>query len=84
MKLKLWKASCLPIVFILLTLTITSCKKDKLEVNEYIQVLEVAPSDLAGGAMHLILNPDGTADITPGGDISYRGSYKISGSMYKG
>lgn len=33
--------------------------------------------------MSLTLNPDGTADITPGGDIRYRGTYKINGSTIK-
>ncbi|EOR92774.1 hypothetical protein ADIARSV_4056 [Arcticibacter svalbardensis MN12-7] len=68
------------------SITIIGCKKDKLDVNEtkdYFEVTEKPQTDLAGGAMHLMLKPDGTADITLGGDVSYRGTYKISGSKIK-
>lgn len=86
MKLKLLKATCLPFVLFLFILASTGCKKDKLEVKEvkeYLEIRQVAAGDLAGGAMHLTLKPDGNADITPGGDISYRGAYRINGSTIK-
>ena len=86
MKKRSLKASWLPIVVILFSVTIIGCKKDKLDVNqtkEYFEVTDKPQSDLAGGAMHLTLKPDGTAEINPGGDIRYRGKYKIIGSKIK-
>jgi hypothetical protein len=86
MKPKLLKVIFLPLALCLFILLTVSCKKEKLDVNEvkeYFEVLEKAQSDLAGGAMQLTLNPDKTVDFVPGGDISYRGTYKISGSKIK-
>ncbi|MGY3053709.1 hypothetical protein ACVWYG_001910 [Pedobacter sp. UYEF25] len=86
MKKRSLRASWLPIVVIGFSIAVIGCKKDKLDVNEtkeYFEVTEKPQTDLAGGAMHLTLQPDGTADITPGGDVSYRGTYRINGSKIK-
>jgi hypothetical protein len=85
MNLRLLKASCLPIVLFLFILMITSCKKDKLEVNEvkeYSQVGFVRTDPYFGG-WTLTLKPDGVAEVNPGGDIRYGGTYKINGSKIK-
>jgi hypothetical protein len=87
MKSSLFKNYFIPafICICLVTLAI-GCKKDKIEVNEvreYSEVMQAPPTDLVAGAMQLTLKPDGTADIVPGGDISYRGTYKINGSTIK-
>lgn len=85
MKLKLLKTSSLPIMFFLLLLSASGCKKDKLEVNEeknYFEIDHVSTGPYDGG-WSLTLYPDGTADVVPGGDISYRGPYKINGSKIK-
>ena len=83
--MKLIKAVCLPIVLFMLILTSSGCKKDKLEINEikeYYQVDHVPVNPFDGG-WALTLRPDGVADVLPGGDISYRGNYKINGSKIK-
>jgi hypothetical protein len=84
-KLKHLKASCLPIVLFLFILTTTGCKKDKLEVNEvkeYSEVGHIAMGAYDGG-WELTLKPDGVAEVNPGGDIRYGGTYKINGSKIK-
>ena len=85
MKLKVFKASYLPIVVFLFILTTTGCKKDKLEVNEIKEYREVGhvPVDAYDGGWALTLQPDGVADVNPGGDILYGGTYKINGSKIK-
>lgn len=86
MKLNLLKASRILIVLFIFILTTTGCKKDKLEVDgvqDFIGLLQVAPGELVPRAMHLSLNPDGTANFSPGGDVSYRGTYKINGAKMK-
>ena len=66
----------------LFIITITSCKKDKLEVKELREYREVGhvPTNAYDGGWGLNLQPDGVADVNPGGDILYRGTYKITGS----
>ncbi|RZK38349.1 MAG: hypothetical protein EOO90_22570 [Pedobacter sp.] len=75
----------LTIILLLLIITAIGCKKDKLEVNEvkeYSQVDHVTSNAYDGG-WSLTLQPDGTAEIVPSGDIIYRGTYKINGSKIK-
>ena len=70
------------LVFTVLLITFTACKKDALKIDiekNYTEQKTTPATDLAGGAMHLSLKPDGIADINPGGDIVYRGTYNISG-----
>jgi len=63
--------------------TLAACKKDALEVTKdsyYIQVNAGPQTDpLISTATTLMLRPGGIADIMPGGDIVWRGTYKISG-----
>jgi hypothetical protein len=69
----------------LLSFIISGCKKDKMEVTEekrFSQVGHVATNAYDGG-WWLSLSPDGRADLLPGGDISYRGTYKIQGAKIK-
>lgn len=73
-------------VFCMFLLTfITSCKKDKLIVDSEKTFLEVdhVLSNRFDNGWNLILKPDGVADIIPGGDIIYRGTYKIIGRTIK-
>lgn len=69
---------------LLLTICFTACKKDALKVNEekrYAQTNAQPPTDpILGTAVHLTLKPNGRADILPGGDIVWAGSYDISGT----
>ncbi|MET4080755.1 hypothetical protein ABIB40_000699 [Pedobacter sp. UYP30] len=63
----------------------TGCKKNQLDVNEekhYSQVDHV-PANAYDGGFSLTLQPDGVADVNPGGDIVYRGTYKINGAKIK-
>lgn len=83
--MKLLKVTCLPLVLFFVILMSTGCKKDQLVVNEekqYSQVDHVSSNAYDGG-WGLRLQPDGVADVIPGGDIIYRGTYKISGSKIK-
>lgn len=83
--MKLLKASCLPVVLFLFILMTTGCKKDQLVVNEekeYLQINHV-PGNAYDGGWRLTLRPDGAADVLPGGDMAYRGTYKINGSKIK-
>jgi len=63
-------------------ISFSACKKDAIKIDtekRYTQEKSVPATDLAGGAMTLVLKPDGMADFNPGGDIVYRGNYDISG-----
>ncbi|RZK21443.1 MAG: hypothetical protein EOO86_01015 [Pedobacter sp.] len=64
-------------------LFLSACKKDKLSIDQEKRFSEVGfkfdPSFPYNGGWGLTLKPDGVADIAPGGDIYYRGTYKISG-----
>jgi len=85
MKVKLLKGNCLPMVLFLFILITNGCKKDLLIVNEekeYLQVNHV-PNNAYDGGWSLTLRPNGVADVLPGGDIVYRGTYKINGSKIK-
>jgi len=66
---------------------LSACKKDKIEVNEEkVFIQKNLPPDTTphyASVWFLVLKPDGTADITPGGDIVYRGKHNIKGSLLK-
>ena len=83
MKSKILKSPLLYATICLLIITIAGgCKKDQLIVDQtkqYWQVDHVATNAYDGG-WGLTLQPDGVADVLPGGDVYYRGTYKISGS----
>ncbi|MFA6277258.1 MAG: hypothetical protein WC622_10945 [Pedobacter sp.] len=73
-------------IFLLIsaTLLLSSCKKDQLTVDQEKVFLQVDHGDSGfpyNSGWHLTLKPDGVADILPGGDIWWRGTYKISGSL---
>lgn len=83
--MKRLKASHLTIGLFLFILMTTGCKKDQLVVNEqkhYSQVDHV-PGNAYDGGWELTLQPGGIAEVLPGGDIVYRGTYKINGSRIK-
>lgn len=86
MKLNLLKQYAAPLFLCLFVISLTlSCKKDQLTINKettYVQADLVAGQPSLGG-WSITLRPDGTVDIVPGGDIAYRGTYKINGSTIK-
>lgn len=63
------------------------CKKDQLNIDREKTYVQNEPQPIVAnsyfGGWYLTLYPDGVADINPGGDIVYRGTYKISGSSLK-
>lgn len=72
----------LPALCVFLIFLITGCQKDKIEVDvvkEYIEVDHI-PTHPFDGGLHLILKPDGVAELNPVGDIVYRGRYTIRGA----
>lgn len=89
MKPKFFSITILPIAAFILTLSIffCGCKKDQLTINEEKRFAEVGfkpdPSNPYDGGWGVTLKPDGVVDIAPGGDIIYRGTYKISGKNLK-
>jgi len=69
-------------LMLIMLISLSACKKDALKVDtekRYVEKTSAPPTDLAGGAMNLVLKPGGVADLNPGGDIVYRGTYDISG-----
>ncbi len=66
---------------------LNSCKKDQLNIDREKNYVQIEPkvqvSNPYFGGWYITLYPDGVADINPGGDIVYRGTYKISGSSLK-
>ncbi|WP_316806713.1 hypothetical protein [Pedobacter agri] len=64
-------------------LVLSACKKDQLTIDQEKRFSEVDfkfdPSFPFNGGWGLTLKPDGVAEVIPGGDIYYRGTYKISG-----
>ena len=77
-------------LFVVLFISINlfnSCKKDQLNIDRektYVQIEpKVQVSDPNFGGWSLTLYPNNVADINPGGDIVYRGTYKINGSSLK-
>jgi len=86
MKSKLFKNYFLAVVVCASAiLFIGGCKKDKLVVNQTKQYRQLGhmPANAYDGGWNLILRPDGAADVIPGGDIAYRGTYKVSGSKIR-
>lgn len=85
MNLKLLKAGFLITAFFLFFMMGFGCKKDQLVVNEEKEFSQVdhVPGNAYDGGWTLTLRPDGVADVLPGGDIVYRGTYKINGSKIK-
>lgn len=72
-------------VLFLSIILLTGCEKDQLEVEEertYMQV-DHMPQNILDGGWVLTLKPDGEADLLPGGDIMFCGSYNIKGSEIK-
>jgi hypothetical protein len=64
---------------------VTGCKKDQLTVKEekvYAEAGHISDNAYDGG-WRLTLKPDGVAEVLPGGDVYYRGTYKINGSKIK-
>ena len=71
-------------VTVLLATFTGGCKKDRLKVDVEKRYSEMGvPATPYSGGMHLTLHPDGMADLVPGGDIIYPGTYRISGSTIK-
>ena len=89
MKPNLFKSYLLFVFFFtLITIVAAGCKKDKITIDQEKSFVQVDPprvvnNSLEGGSMHLTLKPDGIADINPGGDIVYGGTYKIKGDQLK-
>ncbi len=79
------KSISLANVFLLIIITSVGCKKELLIVNETktFQEIDHVSKHRFDNGWSLTLKPDGTADILPGGDIYYRGAYKISGNNIK-
>ena len=77
------KTAVFPVLIAAIILFLSACKKDKLSIDEEKRFSEVGfkfdPSFPYNGGWGLTLKPDGVAEIVPGGDIYYRGTYKISG-----
>lgn len=86
MKLKLFRNYFIPVfVCISMLLVAGGCKKDKISVDE-IKEYEQEVAKVQGvqeSGWWVTLNPDGSADILPAGDIVYRGTYKINGARLK-
>ena len=72
-------------VFLLFIITTVGCKKEVLMVKESktFQEMDHVSKRRFDNGWSLTLKPDGTADILPGGDIYYRGTYIISGNNIK-
>lgn len=76
-----------PFVFLIsifsFILFLSSCKKDQLNVDrekEFVEVGHVSQSgNFYDNSYTLTLMTGGKADILPGGDIVWRGTYQISG-----
>lgn len=77
--------TCLTFMLAAVIVFFSSCKKDKLMVNEEKEFVQVGhkPTNSYDGGWQLTLRPDGIADVLPGGDIVFRGTYKINGSRIK-
>lgn len=70
------------LLMLFMLISLVACKKDAIKIDSekrYVQQTDAPVTDLAGGPMSLTLKPGGVADLNPGGDIVYRGTYDISG-----
>lgn len=86
LRLKRFNTYLLPtLIFMSVLLFAAGCKKDRISVDQVKQYSEVGHVSMNAydGGWGLTLQPDGVADLTPGGDIVYRGTYKINGSKLK-
>ncbi|MFD0941026.1 hypothetical protein [Pedobacter boryungensis] len=71
-------------LFIISIFLLSSCKKDQLIVDQEKVFIQVDHGDSGfpyNSGWQLTLKPDGIADVLPTGDIVWRGTYKISGSL---
>jgi len=71
-------------LFIISIFFLSSCKKDQLVVDQEKVFLQVDHGDSGfpyDSSWHLTLKLGGVAEILPGGDIWWRGTYKINGSL---
>lgn len=85
-QLKLFKTYLLPsIICMTVLLFAAGCKKDRITVDQSKQYSQVGHLQMNAydGGWGLTLQPEGVADLSPGGDIVYRGTYKINGSKLK-
>ncbi|MDN3588686.1 hypothetical protein QWY86_18535 [Pedobacter aquatilis] len=77
------KTAIFNISLIVIILLMNSCKKEQLKIDQEKKFSQVDfkfdPTFPYDGGWGLTLKPNGVADIIPGGDIYYRGNYKISG-----
>ncbi len=86
MKLNHSKTYILPLFLCIpLFLFAVGCKKDQIRVDQTKAYREVGhvPANAYDGGWSLTLEPDGVAEVNPGGDIRYRGTYKINGDKIK-
>jgi hypothetical protein len=86
MKLRPFKTYFLPVViFISVVIFAGGCKKNQIKVDQTREYTEVGhtPQNAYDGGWALTLQPDGVADVNPGGDVRYRGTYTINGSKIK-
>jgi len=68
------------IYLMLLFLCFTSCKKLTVkEEKTFYEINVPKPDGYLTSAIRVTIMVDGKADIVPGGDVSYRGTYKIKG-----
>lgn len=85
MKLRMTPHSLL--LVLLFTVLTGGCKKDKIVVNDTQEFIE-RPKPAVDyvfpfSPFSLTLRSNGTADVLPGGDIVYGGTYKIKGDKIK-
>jgi hypothetical protein len=86
MKLNPSKTYTLPILLcISVFLLAVGCKKDQIRVDQTREYRELGhvPANAYDGGWSLTLQPDGVAEVNPGGDIRYSGTYKINGKKIK-
>lgn len=82
MKLKLLKNCFLPIFVCISVLMLAGgCKKDQITVDQVKEYEEVGhkSQNVEDSPFRVTLNPNGSANVLPTGDIVYGGTYKISG-----
>ena len=73
------------LLFLLLS-SFLGCKKEKLVINmdkEFLQIDPKPTTSMYGGMWVLRVKLDGTANIVPGGDISFKATYQIKSSTMK-
>lgn len=87
MKTTLLKNFILLFILSIATSSLTSCKKDQIVVDKqqtFMQDNYVNGSgSIYSNPYRLTLEKNGVSDFLPGGDIVWRGTYKINGSKIK-